>query len=69
MQRFHSWIQDVRLGKAEGSELSHSWEYVAADDGESELVWRTLRQDLEATGLSTELVEKHRPSITRRLKE
>ncbi len=69
MQKFLSFIEDVRSGEGGGSELSHSWEYVTADDGESELVWRALKRDLEATGLSADLVEKHRPLITRRLKE
>ncbi len=69
MQKFHSLIQDIASGKADSSALSHSWEYVTADDGESELVWRTLKGDLEATGLSADLIEKHRSSITLRLKD
>lgn len=69
MQKFDSLIENIGSGRTEGSELSQSWEYITASEGKNEHVWRTLKRDLEATGLSVDLIEKYRPQITRRLKE
>src|SRR5271155_5458432 len=59
----------MKSGRIEGSVLSQSLDYVAAEDGESELVWKSLRADLEVAGISTSLIDKHRVLITTKFKE
>jgi len=49
--------------------LSQTLDYVTADDGESELVWNSLRGDLELAGISTSLIDKYRVLITTKFKE
>jgi Ankyrin repeats (3 copies)/Ankyrin repeats (many copies) len=69
VQKFLSYIEDMKSGRIEGSVLSQSLDYVTAEDGESELVWKSLRADLEVAGISTNLINKHRVLITTKFKE
>jgi hypothetical protein len=69
VKKFLSYIEDMKSGKIDGSELSQSLDYVTAKDGESELIWKSLRADLEVSGVSTTLVDKHRGLITAKFKE
>ena len=59
----------MKAGKAEWSALSHSLECGTIDDGGSDLVWKSLRHDLERTGISTYVVDKHRALITTKFEE
>jgi len=62
-------MEDMKSGKIEGSVLSQSLDYVTAEDGESDLIWKLLRADLEVAGVSTSLIDKHRVLITAKFKE
>lgn len=44
VQKFLSFIEDMKSGRAEGSVLSQSLDYVTAEEGDSDLVWQSLRQ-------------------------
>jgi ankyrin repeat protein len=69
VQKFLAFIEDMKSGRIEGSVLSQSLDYVTAEDGESELVWKSLRADLEVAGISTSLINKYRVLITTKFKE
>jgi ankyrin repeat protein len=69
VQKFLSYIEDMKSGKIEGSVLSPSLDYVTAEDGGSDLVWKSLRTDLEMAGISTSLIDKHRALITTKFTE
>jgi hypothetical protein len=69
VQKFISVIEDMKSGKIEGSVLSQSLDYVTAEDGESDLVWKLLRADLEVAGISINLIDKYRVLITAKFKE
>jgi ankyrin repeat protein len=69
IKKFLSYIEDIKFGKIDGSELSQSLDYVTAEDGGSELIWKSLRADLEISGVSTALVDKYRGLITTKFKE
>jgi ankyrin repeat protein len=69
VQKFLSFIEDMKSGRIEGSVLSQSLDYVTAEDGESELVWKSLKADLEVAGISTSLIDRHRVLITAKFKE
>lgn len=69
IEKFLAYVQAVKAGTVLESTLSQSWEYVTAEDGESDAVWDALRQDLQATGISARLIDMHRPAITKILEQ
>ncbi|KAJ3518367.1 hypothetical protein NM208_g14540 [Fusarium decemcellulare] len=69
MQKFLNYIRDVQQGRDEVSVLSHSLDIITSSDGESEVVWETLKADLKRSGLSTYMLDKHRSSIVTKFTE
>jgi ankyrin repeat protein len=69
VKKFLSYVNDMKSGKIDCSELSQSLDYVTAEDGESELIWKSLRTDLKVSGISTTLIDKHQGLITAKFKE
>ncbi|KAF4465923.1 NB-ARC domain-containing protein [Fusarium albosuccineum] len=69
MQKFLNYIRDVQQGRDEVSVLSHSLDIITSSDGESEVVWETLKADLKRSGLSTHMLDKHRSSIVTKFTE
>ncbi|KAF5004703.1 hypothetical protein FDECE_8814 [Fusarium decemcellulare] len=69
MQKFLNYIRDVQQGRDEVSVLSHSLDIITSSDGESEVVWETLKADLKRSGISTHMLDKHRTSIVTKFTE